>query len=214
METKVCRVCRIEKTVHSFKGNGLSLDGRDHKCMACRRPDRRSTRKLRDGVLGRRCTKCRTWKPLPEFPVDRQKPDRRAYACKSCWRARSRWIWKSDPRAWAARNLASYYRHRFARLASVCNLRARKIGAIGTISGLELERLLLQYGFRCQSCGKGEPETRISMDHIVPLHRGGPNAINNIQPLCLKCNSSKALRTIDYRHPGLPAPAPDIGSAA
>lgn len=30
-----------------------------------------------------------------------------------------------------------------------------------------------------------------SVDHIVPLARGGTNAITNLQPACGACNSSK-----------------------
>ncbi|GAA2657458.1 hypothetical protein GCM10010412_028070 [Nonomuraea recticatena] len=36
-------------------------------------------------------------------------------------------------------------------------------------------------------------------DHIIALSRGGPPAIDNIQPLCRSCNASKKARFIDYR---------------
>lgn len=55
-----------------------------------------------------------------------------------------------------------------------------------------------QYGFRCPSCNVKEPEITLTEDHIVPLSRGGTDAIENIQPLCLKCNLRKHTKIIRY----------------
>lgn len=51
----------------------------------------------------------------------------------------------------------------------------------------------------CLSCGRSEPEVKLSVDHVVPLSKGGTNSIANIQPLCVSCNCKKNARTIDYR---------------
>jgi 5-methylcytosine-specific restriction endonuclease McrA len=42
--------------------------------------------------------------------------------------------------------------------------------------------------YKCQMCGTYE---RITIDHIIPLTKGGTNHIDNLQPLCHSCNSSK-----------------------
>lgn len=52
------------------------------------------------------------------------------------------------------------------------------------------------YSHRCLCCGKVAP---LTADHIQPLSMGGSNSIENIQPLCMPCNSRKYNRTIDYR---------------
>jgi len=45
--------------------------------------------------------------------------------------------------------------------------------------------------YQCQSCGKTTGETDLTIDHIIPLSRGGQNDISNLQTLCLKCNQKK-----------------------
>jgi 5-methylcytosine-specific restriction endonuclease McrA len=52
--------------------------------------------------------------------------------------------------------------------------------------------------YQCQSCGKTSLETNLSIDHIIPLSRGGKNDISNLQTLCLTCNQSKTNK-IDQR---------------
>lgn len=67
----------------------------------------------------------------------------------------------------------------------------------GSFTQGEWEQLLELYGHSCLKCGKtGIP---LTIDHIKPIDSGGSNSIDNIQPLCKPCNSSKGTKTIDYR---------------
>ncbi|MCT7949805.1 HNH endonuclease [Ancylothrix sp. C2] len=45
--------------------------------------------------------------------------------------------------------------------------------------------------YQCQSCGKTHQETQLSIDHIIPLAKGGSNDVSNLQTLCLTCNQKK-----------------------
>jgi hypothetical protein len=70
----------------------------------------------------------------------------------------------------------------------------------GKLSGVE--KLKCLFGYRCLACGVRERtggSAVITQDHIVPLSRGGVNALWNIQPLCLKCNGEKKTEIFDYR---------------
>jgi len=53
------------------------------------------------------------------------------------------------------------------------------------------------HGHKCLCCGSYD---NICIDHIVAVANGGLNEIENLQPLCRSCNSSKGAKTIDYRN--------------
>jgi 5-methylcytosine-specific restriction endonuclease McrA len=52
---------------------------------------------------------------------------------------------------------------------------------------------LIAQGWRCAYCGKPHLEhvEELTMDHVIPLSRGGANTIENIVPACRACNRSK-----------------------
>ncbi|MDZ8108164.1 MAG: HNH endonuclease [Nostoc sp. DedQUE12a] len=57
---------------------------------------------------------------------------------------------------------------------------------------LEVKKYVWQRDkYQCQSCGKTASETNLTIDHIIPLARGGKNDISNLQTLCFKCNQQK-----------------------
>ena len=53
---------------------------------------------------------------------------------------------------------------------------------------------------RCELCGIHKDEKALDVDHIVPINKGGPNVIENMQALCYTCNSQKGDRdSTDFR---------------
>lgn len=65
-------------------------------------------------------------------------------------------------------------------------------------SGDDWSLLVAWFGGVCLRCGS----EAVTVDHVVPLSRGGKNTISNIQALCLRCNASKGTTTRDYRDVG------------
>lgn len=52
------------------------------------------------------------------------------------------------------------------------------------------------YGKICLCCGG---DSKIALDHIIPVILDGKNELGNLQPLCNRCNSKKGTKVIDYR---------------
>jgi 5-methylcytosine-specific restriction endonuclease McrA len=44
---------------------------------------------------------------------------------------------------------------------------------------------------RCHYCGRGFSPAELTMDHIVPVSRGGKTTKGNVAPCCKECNNAK-----------------------
>lgn len=58
------------------------------------------------------------------------------------------------------------------------------------------EEVYKLHGYACLCCGTTK---NITIDHVIPIYKGGENHISNYQPLCLSCNSKKGINKSDYR---------------
>lgn len=64
------------------------------------------------------------------------------------------------------------------------------------VSNETREAVFERDGNRCLKCGSSND---LSIDHVVPLSKGGDNDTDNLQTLCKTCNSSKGASSKDYR---------------
>lgn len=87
-----------------------------------------------------------------------------------------------------------YYRENKLDLLNL--LHARRAGTPHLITRDGWRRVLDFYGAECMQCGS---EKNITMDHIVPISKGGEHSFNNIQILCHSCNSAKRCMDKDHR---------------
>lgn len=62
-------------------------------------------------------------------------------------------------------------------------------------------------GWKCLKCGSTE---ELTIDHVIPISKGGRNDPDNAQALCLNCNVQKGQGANDYRKTGPESPEGDI----
>ena len=109
-----------------------------------------------------------------------------------------KWYTENKERA-QIKNAAWRKRNPEAKRAIDTNRRARKSGRKGSFTAEEWNDLVKSTGNKCLCCGSSGKIKKLTQDHVIPLCKGGSNTIENIQPLCQKCNSSKWTKSTDYR---------------
>jgi 5-methylcytosine-specific restriction endonuclease McrA len=69
--------------------------------------------------------------------------------------------------------------------------RARKMAApIRDLTQKQWRAIKAAFGNRCAYCG--EHFERLTMDHVIPLSKGGSHTASNVVPACRSCNCRKA----------------------
>lgn len=123
----------------------------------------------------------------------RQNPDITTQSSRR-WRAANRERKNASERARRMRNW-----ERSSQLTRISKAKRRDHIAGARYRLCDWQALCAWLGGVCLCCHGAEP---ITVDHVIPLSRGGTNTIGNLQPLCDRCNKSKgARRTTDYRDP-------------
>lgn len=57
----------------------------------------------------------------------------------------------------------------------------------------KLRLLILERdGYRCCLCGRTAKETKLEVDHKIPVAKGGTDSLNNLWTLCIDCNRGKS----------------------
>lgn len=61
--------------------------------------------------------------------------------------------------------------------------------------------------YTCRYCGAKPPESVLVIDHMVPVHAGGKNSIDNLVTACMACNQGKGPTVLDgNQFPDLESP--------
>lgn len=90
-----------------------------------------------------------------------------------------------------------YSKNRLKRIIQQRNTQARRAGAPGEITSAQWLRLLRRHKFRCFYCQVRLLPANRTLDHKVPISRGGANTIHNVVPACRPCNNRKLRMTTE-----------------
>lgn len=76
--------------------------------------------------------------------------------------------------------------------------RCKKLGVqVNTLVVKEWVAYLENHDGRCYYCHKQLPILDLTIDHKIPLFRGGENSIENVVAACLDCNLRKKTKTVE-----------------
>jgi 5-methylcytosine-specific restriction endonuclease McrA len=87
-------------------------------------------------------------------------------------------------RKWKARNKEKVRAHNTKRKAILRQIE-------GSFTDNDIVRLVAEQGNQCPGCFKSFDNISHTIDHFIPLSRGGTNWSDNLQLLCRSCNCSK-----------------------
>jgi 5-methylcytosine-specific restriction endonuclease McrA len=158
------------------------------------------------------CTACGVTKPISDFAKHTSCKGGVRPICKACgvkatleWKARNPQKASAQLRRQRGRHpeqTASYtrawrQRHPEANRAKSQRYYARKMGAV--IEDVDSLAVCERDNWTCQLCGEPidrsltfpHPESA-TVDHVIPLNRGGAHAMSNVQLAHMRCNSRKA----------------------
>ena len=107
--------------------------------------------------------------------------------CSKNWRINNPEKMNANGRKWRKENYEKWS------LINRRNQYKRRL-AIGRFTNEEWLRILKKHDNSCAQCGTKE---KITIDHIIPISKGGANWANNLQPLCLHCNVKKYNKVIE-----------------
>jgi|LSQX01.2.fsa_nt_gb 5-methylcytosine-specific restriction endonuclease McrA len=179
---KMCRACNEIKEHKSWKA---------FTCNEC----------LAAGL--KYCPKCDQTKAITEFYKN---GNTLRSLCKECEIKRSKLSKESTgyyrrPEVRAKRNedsrLCRQAKYRFDEEYRVAELirchNRRKLVTETTLTPLEWLSIVEQFNHSCAYCGT---KHNLTMDHVVPVARGGLTEYHNIVPACKSCNSSKKAKDV------------------
>ncbi len=144
------------------------------------------------------CTTCGVRKPLDDFNRNCTRKDGRLEQCRLCKAAADRKRYHAPDgleRAKRIKKDTEYSKRksvRFSRKAGSANKQAVLYNLPGRLLSSEVMGLFLSHSYSCYYCGKQSTDPKeMTLDHVVPMSRGGDNHISNCVPACWDCNLSK-----------------------
>lgn len=178
---KVCFSCKKEKTTSDFHKKKSRQDGLSPYCRSCTAAKVKANRIAKGlPVIGKRQTREeRNQKALERYYRNRDKYlERRSQEYDIVIEIERASRLRNREKQRPAKNARQRVRNRIVQ------------GGNYVILDKELRRI---YNQACVACGTME---NLSMDHIIPLARGGSHSVGNLMTLCRSCNASKSKKTI------------------
>jgi hypothetical protein len=185
-------------TINCSKHGIFHVKGSDHLllkyggCNACAYESQSESRvKVKDGC--KKCPSCGITKQVSEFQkAGKLKSGKHRYGlCIECDRRKG-----EKHRANMSDKQKARYRSLFAKHRAAYRSRLEAV----IIDDINIKTVFDRDKWTCKMCGCKTIQTnkilknKATIDHIIPLSKGGVHSYSNVQTLCFSCNSSKGDR--------------------
>ena len=168
-----CTRCHETLPVSAFGRDASRVDGFSATCRECERAECRKWRKANPERV-REYSRCRLRDPEKSRVKDRLCYQRN----QAVNRAKRREHYRRNPDLYHA---AHARRKARVRSATVCDLTAA-----------QWRDIKAQFAHRCVYCDADD--VKLTMDHVIPIVKGGGHTASNIVPACALCNGRKHAR--------------------
>lgn len=199
-DTKVCSACAVAKSPAEFNKDKSKRDGLCSRCRECNKA--RAAQwylENKESALAQRKERFQNKRDieLEQMRRWREANAERKKIADEAWRAANTDRNRATKLAWQRANKAKVAeineRHRRLYPEGVANRshrrRARKNAvSVHVVTVADIRRLRARFGGLCAYCEAAPGST---LDHVVPLARGGSHSLGNLVPACKSCNCSK-----------------------
>lgn len=183
MKTKICHYCENERRISDFNTNKRTRDGYDKKCLYCYAE--KNGMSYDDYVWHLLCT--------GRIISDRNRDGAAAAMRAINSRNNNPDRFKQQQKAYRDRNPVIVREN--AR-KSTARRKQREIAFIvNDLTDHDWKSIKNQFNQSCAYCGC--PDCKLTMDHVIPVSRGGQNTKDNIVPACRSCNSKKGTKMLE-----------------
>lgn len=189
---KPCRKCGETKPLEDFVKDKRCKDGRTARCKACSNADQRRRHVENGHIVSKRAWREANRKRVRERGRERMAKWRRANPEKAraaAIRDRIRLL-EANPnyfREWYATNIETQRQQGLER--------AHRRRALAGSTPRDLADYMAE--LRKQNCAYCGSDENVTVDHVIPLARGGRHERHNLVPACMKCNCSKGTKTLE-----------------
>jgi len=207
-KNKVCSKCDIEKSLDSFYKDSTKKDGYRCECCSCRKlynKEHKAEIKLYRDKYNKTYYQKNREKAITYSNQYRKNNEQKVKESskKSYLKTiNTRKIYLINNKQKIKKQQSEWYylikdtKH-YRNIIKARNTKRRHLEKnAGNFTAQDWKEVLEKHGEYCLHCGSVE---HITVDHVVPLSKGGSNTKDNLQPLCLSCNCSKGTKTMDYR---------------
>ena len=174
---KWCSECNSIKLLSEFHRNGTKIRSKCRKCEIARTSTLQKENKEHVNQLNKQRQQVR-YATDKDFKLARDTSSSR---------------WRSNNREAYNEAINSYKRERYAtdeafRVTCLCYSHNRRASLKGTLTDQDWQDAKVFFNNTCAYCGV---DSKLTMDHIIPISKGGKTTPDNIIPACSSCNSSK-----------------------